>query len=500
MTKRTKQASISNVNSDAEIDMPPESPLQETTPPSDAEQARSNHENDETDQNDQQEVNRRLLHPGKEAWVVLVLLLSAIAVIAAIALAVLLPRRDSSTYANKRWVSMDVEFSNDATSPENVAFTENQVHLTSSYQMFEIKKRTNQINIYKYDANAGGSEEGVWALETEISFATEENSDFTPIRNVAPSRNGKRLAVAYPENITVLEESSSLNKWTPITVVTPSMLEPFVNVSSLYKFGQDALALPKDGRLLSLWSALVTDSLTEGNKEYQPALVAAFRDEGEEWRMVDQHDELVVFPVLEFDNPIIAPTGNVVAVRAIGGNGSVYNRKELVNIYDYNLATKWTLVDTVVEPFHSEQQESFFGQSKALSYDGSVLAVGAMNQELGDQRYGLVKVYEKDKQGKYMQKGQTLEAAGGVWRFGEHVALSQRGDRMAVSSSPHGDYKVQVYEFRHGHWELLWNPFSEFDDPIDSLSMSPNGDRVAVEWNCEPRRLRCVSVFEERSL
>jgi hypothetical protein len=143
----------------------------------------------------------------------------------------------------------------------------------------------------------------MWALEKDLSLPTKEDSDF--IRNIAPSMDGKRLAIAYPENVTVLEETSP-DTWTRITVVAPLMLEPFVNVSSLNKFGHDAVSLSKDGRLLTLWSAVVTAPQNEENHEYQPALVAAFRDEGEEWRMIDQQHELIVSPVFIFEHPVIA--------------------------------------------------------------------------------------------------------------------------------------------------------------------------------------------------
>jgi hypothetical protein len=275
---------------------------------------------------------------------------------------------------------------NDAAESHNeIAFTKNQVHLTSN-RMFVVKKRTNQIFIYKYNATGGRYEQGMWALEKDLSLATQEDSDF--IRNIAPSMDSKRLAIAYPENVTILEETSP-DSWAPITVVAPLMLEPFVNASSLYDFGHDALSLSKDGRTLTSWSVVVTAPRNEENQEYQPALVAAFHDEGEEWCMIDQQHELIVSPVIIFEHPLLAASGDVVAVQAYGGNGSGYNRKELVHIYDYNLATNWALSDTVVEPFHSELRGSVFGQrqSKAFSYDGSVLAIGALNQKLLDHRF-----------------------------------------------------------------------------------------------------------------
>jgi hypothetical protein len=108
-----------------------------------------------------------------------------------------------------------------------------------------------------------------------------------------------------------------------------------------------------------------------------------------------------------------------------------------------------------------------------------------LNQKLLDHHFDWYRS-TKNGSGKYLQKGQMLGAAGGILQFGEHLALSQRGDQMAVSSSQSGDHKVEVYEYRDGDWELMWNPFREFDDPIDSISMSPSGDRVALERNCDP--------------
>jgi len=54
-------------------------------------------------------------------------------------------------------------------------------------------------------------------------------------------------------------------------------------------------------------------------------------------------------------------------------------------IYNYKLALKWGLSDMVVGSSLYEQQGSFFGQSKAFSYDRSVLAGGAFHEKLGKQ-------------------------------------------------------------------------------------------------------------------
>jgi hypothetical protein len=64
---------------------------------------------------------------------------------------------------------MNVEFLYDAAkSHSGIAFTKNQVYLLTSNRIFEVKKCTNQIFIYKYNATGSRYEQGMWALEKDL--------------------------------------------------------------------------------------------------------------------------------------------------------------------------------------------------------------------------------------------------------------------------------------------------------------------------------------------
>ena len=90
-----------------------------------------------------------------------------------------------------------------------------------------------------------------------------------------------------------------------------------------------------------------------------------------------------------------------------------------------------------------------FGESSALSADGTILAVGAPQDE--DPRGGYVRAYKWDGSS-WVQLGNTLFAKAEYDEFGESMALSADGTILAVGASQGSEKKgdVRVFELKSG--------------------------------------------------
>jgi hypothetical protein len=311
--------------------------------------------------------------------------------------------------------------------------------------------------------------------------------------------DGTRLSVATFDNVTVYEESENNNTWVQVgeTILTTDLQVDFGtnNVSSIYHLGRDAMVLSENGQLLLRWAVLSQPVQTAPSKMNQIGLIAVFRDVSGEWKLFDHYKDFLTFEVDGFNfNPTISATGDVVTLTLIGEKGTEYEAKEVVSIYDYSLAYKWSLQETFVEPPEKGGlPTSFSGQAVALSHNGGIVAIGAMNRKAADGSYGLVEVYEKDSIGGYRLKGQKLKPSSDIYRFGEFLALSMDGNHMVVFYRQNGQAYLQVFEFEDDKWNTLGKPITEeVRDSVDDLSLSSDGSRVAIAWDCTPRELSCL--------
>jgi len=472
----------------------------------DTEQSGEPQQGDESRQIDREEVHSHQQHHdhdhhhSKKSVLLnaLALILFVLAVIVVITCAVLLPERNSATDAPE-WIAMPYE---------GLPFSKtdmkgDQVQLAGiNGSRFFVSKTNDSLDtvvsqIYNYNTTNGWTE--------QIKFEARERTGF--ITNFAASMDGSRLAIANYTSITVYEEASSSDSWRQVgESLTPSNFDSFpglsFNVSSINHFGWDAMALSKDGRLLSFWADLAAHP-ENTPIPHQKGFIAVFREIGGRWWPVDQYRELLEFETDPFNfYPVISESGDVLTLTLAGEEGTTYEHLEVVSLYEYSMETKWKPLETLfVEPEGNEDNSvvSSFGYqgSVALSYNGSVVAIGAKNYKIHDRSYGLVKAFVNAGIGKYQQRGQTLEAGSEMFLFGEFVSLSSDGNRLAVYYSQDGRAYIQVYDLRNEKWVTLGLPIVEdVRDTAEDLSLSPDGSRIAVTWDCTPREYSCASVYE----
>eukprot|EP00980_Cylindrotheca_fusiformis_P005890 scaffold1239_cov130-Cylindrotheca_fusiformis.AAC.3 len=155
-------------------------------------------------------------------------------------------------------------------------------------------------------------------------------------------------------------------------------------------------------------------------------------------------------------------------------------------------AANWLQVGADIQPAEVPgddadwyQPRPMFGHSVALSDDGTVLAVGAIN---GYKSEGNVDVFRLDN-GEWVQMGNSIIGKSGLsGSFGWAVSLSGDGMRLAVAANTEETKwdesgAGRIYEFVDGVWQLLGQELlgeDRHDLFGSSISLSGDGNIVAI--------------------
>ena len=178
----------------------------------------------------------------------------------------------------------------------------------------------------------------------------------------------------------------------------------------------------------------------------------------------------------------LSSDGTIVAIGASNndGNGSGSGH---VRVYQYSSGT-WSQVGGDI---NGEAVGDYSGHSVSLSSDGTIVAIGAYGNDGGGSNSGHVRVYEYSS-GSWSQVGGDIngEAVGDY--SGHSVSLSSDGTIVAIgaygndgggSNSGH----VRVYEYSSGSWSQVGgdiNGEAVGDYSGYSVSLSSDGTKVAI--------------------
>jgi len=171
--------------------------------------------------------------------------------------------------------------------------------------------------------------------------------------------------------------------------------------------------------------------------------------------------------------------GSIVAIGARDNDENGSNSGQ-VRIYK-NVSGTWTQVG---QNINGEAAGDKFGASVSLSSDGSIVAVGAYDNDGNGSNSGHVRVY-KNVSGTWTQVGQDIngEAAGN--KFGTSVSLSSDGSIVAIGT-PYIDSmrgQVRIYKNVSGTWTQVGQDINgeETGDWSGwSISLSSDGSIIAI--------------------
>jgi hypothetical protein len=143
-----------------------------------------------------------------------------------------------------------------------------------------------------------------------------------------------------------------------------------------------------------------------------------------------------------------------------------------------NVNSYWTQLAQPIEGVGnggaSGNAPDHFGCSISMSYDGSVVAVGAYQGDVSStEDTGIVKVL-KYSSSSWTQKGSTLEGAADT-NFGNSVSLSYDGQVLAVGAIDKA--VVYVYDTNSNDWQL---PGIELSEPDSNCVVSLSGDGTTL--------------------
>jgi len=135
----------------------------------------------------------------------------------------------------------------------------------------------------------------------------------------------------------------------------------------------------------------------------------------------------------------LSSDGSRVAIGAPsnGGNGVEADQAGHVRIYDWR-GSQWTQVGSDLD---GEATGDWFGWSVALSSDGNRVAIGGYGS---DSNTGHVRVFDWTG-GEWMQVGSNLNGNGADDWFGRSVALSSDGTRVAIGAPTDGNSRNAGY-------------------------------------------------------
>lgn len=118
----------------------------------------------------------------------------------------------------------------------------------------------------------------------------------------------------------------------------------------------------------------------------------------------------------------------------------------------------------------------------ALSKDGNILAVGAINDEVGGNlSAGKIYVYERQN-AEYVAKGTPIPGTAQFAQFGWNVVLNANGTTVAAAGYPNDIGTVRVFDWNGSIWFQRGDALIEESsgDNFGVLSLSDNGNILAI--------------------
>ena len=173
-----------------------------------------------------------------------------------------------------------------------------------------------------------------------------------------------------------------------------------------------------------------------------------------------------------FGNSVaISDDGTIVAIGVTRSSGV-----GLVKVYKYSSGS-WSQLGSDI---NGTDAGDYFGYATSLSNDGTILAVGAIMVNSGP---GAASVYQYSS-GAWSQLGSTINGVDTNDWFGRSVSLSGNGQIVAIGSDRHDSSKgeARIYEYASGSWSQLGSDIdgNSGDRLGRAVSLSDDGSIIAL--------------------
>jgi hypothetical protein len=175
--------------------------------------------------------------------------------------------------------------------------------------------------------------------------------------------------------------------------------------------------------------------------------------------------------------------GTIMAIGAVENDGGGFDAGH-VRIYQ-NTAGSWVQIGQDID---GEAAGDKFGSSVSLNGDGSIVAIGGRyNDGNGGFENGHVRIYQNIS-GTWTQIGQDIDGENGLDQFGNSVELSADGSIVAIGGFFNDDNggnagHVRIYQNISGIWTQIGQDIdgeASGDEFGTSLSLNDDGSIVAI--------------------
>ena len=175
----------------------------------------------------------------------------------------------------------------------------------------------------------------------------------------------------------------------------------------------------------------------------------------------------------------LSSDGSIVAIGAPNNNDNgIYSGH--VRVYQ-NISGVWMQIGQDID---GEATGDGSGRSVSLSSDGSIIAIGAPNNNDNGTNSGHVRVYEFSENG-WTQIGNDIDGQTGD-HSGHSVSISSDGSIVAIGApdtGSSGNGRVRVYEYISGVWTQIGQDINSAQISTrhgSSVSLSSDGSIVAI--------------------
>ncbi len=178
----------------------------------------------------------------------------------------------------------------------------------------------------------------------------------------------------------------------------------------------------------------------------------------------------------------LSADGSIVAIGAYNNDGTDTNAGH-VRVYQ-NISGTWTQIGNDID---GEAADDMSGYSVSLNADGSIVAIGAVENDGNGSNAGHVRVY-KNSSSTWTQIGSDLDGEAAGDQSGCSVSLSADGSIVAIGASDNDRSNtwsghVRVYQNQNGTWTQIGSDI-DGEAPGDhsgySVSLSADGSIVAI--------------------
>ena len=249
-----------------------------------------------------------------------------------------------------------------------------------------------------------------------------------------------------------------------------------INGEAARDFSGEAVALSSDGSVVAIGAPWNDDNGEESGH------VRLFRNVDDTWTQIGQDIDGEAANDYSGAPVALSSDGSVVAIGAPMNEDNGYYAGH-VRIY-HNMDDTWTQIGQDIDGAAAGDR---FGESVALSSDGSVVAIGASWNDDNGEESGHVRIYH-NVDNTWTQIGQDIDGEAADDFLGTSVALSSDGSVVAIGAmgndgNGEDSGHVRLYRNVNGTWTQIGQEIvgeAAGDESGLSIDLSSDGSVVAI--------------------